>query len=99
MTVKQQIRHSLFAHLSVTRWMFDQLRFEANAWLVPGRHRVLPGRRRAQARVISLFREAGFGCPAERGVLDSAIPRAALEQVDRRDRVVDGAGICVESRK
>lgn len=49
--------------------------------------------------LISLFREAGFRCPTARGFLDSAIPRAALEQVERRDRLEDGAGICVESRK
>jgi SAM-dependent methyltransferase len=49
--------------------------------------------------LVGLFREAGFRCPTARGFLDSAIPRAALEQVEQRDRVEDGAGICVESRK
>jgi SAM-dependent methyltransferase len=49
--------------------------------------------------LMALFREAGFGCPTPRPFLDSAIPRAALEQVEQRDRVDDGAGVCVESRK
>jgi SAM-dependent methyltransferase len=49
--------------------------------------------------LIALFREAGFRCPMARAFLDSAIPRAALEQVEQRDRVEDGAGVCVESRK
>ena len=49
--------------------------------------------------LIGLFREAGFRCPTARGFLESAIPRAALEQVEQRDRVECGAGICVESRR
>jgi hypothetical protein len=49
--------------------------------------------------LIALFREAGFACSAACGFLDSAIPRAALEQVEQRDRVESGAGICVESRR
>ena len=49
--------------------------------------------------LIELFREAGFRCPASRGFLESAIPREALEQVEQRDRVEDGAGVCVESPK
>jgi predicted SAM-dependent methyltransferase len=49
--------------------------------------------------LIALFREAGFRCPASCAFLDSAIPRAALEQVEQRDRVENGAGVCVESRK
>jgi SAM-dependent methyltransferase len=49
--------------------------------------------------LTALFREAGFRCPAPRDFLDSTIPRTALEQVERRDRVADGAGVCVESRK
>jgi hypothetical protein len=49
--------------------------------------------------LVALFRQAGFECPAARGFLDSAIPRAALEQVEQRDRVESGAGICVESRR
>ena len=52
-----------------------------------------------RAGLIGLFREAGFHCAASRGFLESAIPRAALEQVEQRDRVEDGAGLCVESRK
>jgi len=49
--------------------------------------------------LLALFREAGFRCPASYAFLDSAIPRAALEQVEQRDRVENGAGVCVESRK
>ncbi len=49
--------------------------------------------------LLALFREAGFTHPIVRDFLDSAIPRAALERVEHRDRICDGAGICVESRK
>lgn len=49
--------------------------------------------------LVALFREAGFRCPAPRGFLDSAIPPTALAQVEQRDRVEGGAGVCVESRK
>jgi predicted SAM-dependent methyltransferase len=53
-TVKQQIGRWLFAHLPVTRSMFDQLRFEANCWLVKGQNLVLPGRREVLAHVRAL---------------------------------------------
>ena len=49
--------------------------------------------------LLALFREAGFCGPSPRAFLDSAIPRAALEQVEQRERVEGGAGVCVESRK
>jgi hypothetical protein len=49
--------------------------------------------------LIALVREAGFGRAAARGCPDSASLRAALEQVEQRDRVESGAGICVESRR
>ena len=49
--------------------------------------------------LVALFREAGFRGPSPRAFLDSAIPRAALEQVEQRERVEGGAGVCVESRK
>ena len=49
--------------------------------------------------LVALFREAGFHGPSPRAFLDSAIPRAALEQVEQRERVEGGAGVCVESRK
>jgi predicted SAM-dependent methyltransferase len=54
MTVKQRIGRWLSPHLPVTQAMFDQLRFEANAWLVKGQNRVQPGRRRALARLRAL---------------------------------------------
>jgi predicted SAM-dependent methyltransferase len=53
-TVKRRIGRWLFPRLPVTRWMFDQLRFEANAWLVAVQNRMLPGRRRALAGVRAL---------------------------------------------
>jgi predicted SAM-dependent methyltransferase len=54
MTVKQRIGRWLSPHLPVTQAMFDQLRFEANAWLVKGQNRLQPGRRRALARLRAL---------------------------------------------
>ena len=44
-----------------------------------------------------VFEEAGFARPAARQYLDSAIPREPLEQVERADRLCDGAGVCVEA--
>jgi len=54
MTVKQRIGHWLLPRLPVTQSMFDQLRFEANAWLVKGQNRALPARRKVLARVRAL---------------------------------------------
>jgi len=48
--------------------------------------------------LAALFVEAGFAGPAARCYLDSHIPRALLEQVERADRLCDGAGVCVEAR-
>ncbi len=41
----------------------------------------------------ALFREAGFADPAPRKHLDSAIPRDALVEVERADRIDNGAGV------
>ena len=49
--------------------------------------------------LTSLFVEAGFPVPAARGYLESAIPAERLTRVEKADRIVDGAGACVESRK
>jgi predicted SAM-dependent methyltransferase len=47
--------------------------------------------------LAALFVEAGFVRPTPRRYLDSVIPRALLEQVERADRLCDGAGVCVEA--
>ncbi|HJZ77590.1 MAG TPA: methyltransferase domain-containing protein [Vicinamibacterales bacterium] len=47
--------------------------------------------------LVALFVEAGFARPSPRRYLDSRIPRALLEQVERADRLSDGAGVCVEA--
>lgn len=44
-----------------------------------------------------LFRDAGFAEPRVRGYLDSAIEHGRLAQVERADRLEDGAGVCVEA--
>ena len=54
MTVKQRVGRWLLPRLPVTQSMFDQLRFEANAWLVKGQNRALPARRKVLARVRAL---------------------------------------------
>src|SRR5262249_14185329 len=48
--------------------------------------------------LAALFVEAGFARPSARCYLDSHIPRALLEQVERADRLCDGAGVCIEAR-
>ena len=52
-----------------------------------------------EAGLLALFEEAGFACPAARQYLQSDIPRAPLQQVEREDRLCRGAGVCVEARK
>jgi predicted SAM-dependent methyltransferase len=47
----------------------------------------------------AVFEEAGFACPEGRQYLESAIPGEPLAQVERADRVCDGAGVCVEAVK
>jgi len=47
--------------------------------------------------LAALFAEAGFEGPSPRRYLDSRIPGALLEQVERADRLCDGAGVCVEA--
>ena len=49
MTLKQRFGRWLFAHLPITRYLFDQLRFEANAWLMRLGNSILPLRRRRLA--------------------------------------------------
>jgi predicted SAM-dependent methyltransferase len=52
-----------------------------------------------QEGLQAVFEDAGFVQPAARRYLDSAIPREPLEQVERADRLCDGAGVCVEAVK
>jgi len=50
-----------------------------------------------QEGLLAVFEEAGFARPAARQYLESVIPRAPLEQVEREDRICHGAGVCVEA--
>ncbi|HEX7136488.1 MAG TPA: methyltransferase domain-containing protein [Vicinamibacterales bacterium] len=52
-----------------------------------------------QAGLLRLFRDAGFRWPECRGPFESVIDRARLAEVERADRVVDGAGVCAEAIK
>ena len=52
-----------------------------------------------QQGLLAVFEEAGFTRPAGRQYLESVIPREPLEQVERADRLCDGAGVCVEALK
>lgn len=52
-----------------------------------------------QEGLIALMTEAGFAGAQPREFLDSAIDRDRLAQVEREDRVCNGAGICVEARR
>jgi SAM-dependent methyltransferase len=47
--------------------------------------------------LAALFADAGFPEPSPQRYLESRIPRALLEQVERADRLCDGAGVCVEA--
>lgn len=52
--VKRRIGRLLFPRLPITRFLFDQLRFEANGFVVRAGNRVLPSRR---ARLADLRRQ------------------------------------------
>jgi predicted SAM-dependent methyltransferase len=52
-----------------------------------------------QEGLQAVFEEAGFADPAGRRYLESAIPGERLAQVERADRLCDGAGVCVEAVK
>jgi predicted SAM-dependent methyltransferase len=52
-----------------------------------------------QEGLLAVFEEAGFVRPAARRYLESVIPRELLEQVERADRLCQGAGVCVEAIK
>ena len=54
LTLKQRFGRWLFAHLPITRFLFDQLRFEVNAWLVRVQNAVLPGRRRRLNQIAEM---------------------------------------------
>lgn len=41
-TLKQRAGHLLFPRLPITRFLFDQLRFEINGWVVRTKYRCLP---------------------------------------------------------
>jgi len=45
-TLKQRAGHLLFPRLPITRFLFDQLRFEVNGWIVRAKYRCLPWWRR-----------------------------------------------------
>jgi predicted SAM-dependent methyltransferase len=49
--------------------------------------------------LLALFAEAGFTGAEPRAFLSSAIARDLLSQVEHADRVVNGAGVCVEGRR
>jgi predicted SAM-dependent methyltransferase len=51
LTAKQQFGQWLFARLPITRFLFDQLRFEANGWLVAAQNCFLPSRRRVLRQI------------------------------------------------
>ena len=52
-----------------------------------------------QEGLQAVFEEAGFVGPEGRRYLESAIPGEPLAQVERPDRLCDGAGVCVEAMK
>ena len=52
-----------------------------------------------QQGLQALVEEAGFVETSARGYLDSVISRDVLAQVERADRICNGAGVCVEARK
>ena len=57
MTAKQRFGRWLFAHMPITRFLFDQLRVEANAGLMRAGNKILPWRR---SRLTALRRAGGL---------------------------------------
>lgn len=71
----------------VLRWYRSRTEFHLHKWMYDG------------AGACRAFEDAGFPAPAVRGFLESDIPREWLSLVERPDRVLDGAGVCVEARR
>jgi predicted SAM-dependent methyltransferase len=71
-TLKQRAGRWLFGHLPITRFLFDQLRFEANAWIVRTQNAVLPGRR-ARLREIRAMRHALVNVACGPQILDGFV--------------------------
>jgi predicted SAM-dependent methyltransferase len=46
LTLKQRVGEFVFPRLPITRFLFDQLRFEANGWMVRTKYAALPSYRR-----------------------------------------------------
>ena len=72
LTLKQSFGRWLFTQLPITRYLFDQLRFEANAWIVGLQNAVLPGRRR-RLRQIRAMRHVLVNVACGPQVLDGFI--------------------------
>jgi predicted SAM-dependent methyltransferase len=72
LTFKQRAGQALFGHLPVTRFLFDQLRFEANAWIVRAQNALLPGRR-ARLRQIRGMRHALVNVACGPQILDGFV--------------------------
>jgi hypothetical protein len=66
-------------------WYRRRTRFDAHKWLYDG------------ASLCALFSESGFEAPEVKGYLDSRIPADALQRVEVRARIADGAGVVVEA--
>jgi SAM-dependent methyltransferase len=52
-----------------------------------------------QQGLLALVADAGFVDVSPRAYLDSVIPGDVLAEVERADRICNGAGVCVEARK
>ncbi len=72
LTLKQRVGRALFGRLPITRFLFDQLRFEANAWIVRAQNAVLPGRR-ARLRELRGARHALVNVACGPQILDGFV--------------------------
>ena len=97
LTLKQRAGQVLFPRLPITRFLFDQLRFEANAWIVRAKYRLLPGwrrRRRALAGERDVFLNVACGPQVLPGFINLDLLPASPEVVawDCRRSVPAGDG-------
>jgi predicted SAM-dependent methyltransferase len=82
LTLKQRAGRVIFPRLPVTRFLFDQLRFEVNGWLVRSQYALLPSPR-ARLRKVRAGRELLINVACGPQVLDGFLNVDLLPCSDR----------------
>ncbi len=106
LTLKQRAGRWLFPRLPITRFLFDQLRFEANGWLVRGKYACLPwwrAKRRALLAERGVLVNVACGPQVLDGFLNvdllPAFPQVVAWDCRRSVPVGDGAALGIRAEQ